>query len=846
VVNRLLWARDAYQLREDDRILQKTPFGFDVSVWELLLPLLSGARLVMAQPGGHMDPHYLAEIIEREHITTVHFVPSMLQVFLEHASVERCEGLRRVLCSGEALPYALQTRFLARLPAVELHNLYGPTEAAIDVTSWVCRPGVHEGIVPIGHPIANTQIYILDEHRQPVPVGVAGELYLGGAGVARGYLHRPDLTIERFIDDAFATQSGSRLYKTGDLGRWLPDGAIEYLGRNDFQVKIRGFRIELNEIEARLVEHPAVREAVVIAREDQPGHKQLVGYVTLHQENSPQRYAEQESDQVDKWQGVYQTLYGDAPSFELGENFVGWNSSYTGQPIPSEEMREWRQAAVARIQALHPRRVLEIGVGSGLLLAPLAAQCEAYWGTDFSAATIDALRLQLDQRPELAAKIQLRTQAAHDVSELPAGYFDTIVINSVVQYFPNAGYLIDVIRQAVDLLAPGGALFLGDIRNLRMLRSFAGAIQLQQASQGLDASSMQRRIQQKVLAEKELLLAPEFFAFLPQLIPAIAGVDIQLKRGHALNELTRYRYEVVLRKGPAKSFSVASMASQAWSDLGHLDALARQLADRRPAQWRVAGIPHARVAGELAAANALHAGDSLEVVRRHLGNAETGVTLEALHALGASLGYRVATTWSAHSDASMDAVFIDATQIDDDTVLSDLYVPAAEVRSLIGHFNNPANADLSTDLRQHVARSLPEYMVPAAIMLLDTLPLTPNGKLDRNALPAPDFAVVGEYRAPSTETEIKLSRIWGDLLKLDPEIISATANLFESGGHSLLLIKLGVAIKSSFGVELSIREIMQRPQLSELAAWISELSLKNALSIDSGYEVSQDEMEVTL
>ncbi|WP_266157235.1 non-ribosomal peptide synthetase [Dyella silvatica] len=276
VVNRLLWGRDAYQLGDDDRILQKTPFGFDVSVWELLLPLLSGARLVMAQPGGHMDPQYLAEIIERERITTVHFVPSMLQVFLEHAPVERCRSLRRVLCSGEALPYALQTRFFAKLPAVELHNLYGPTEAAIEVTSWVCRTDVHEGVVPIGQPIANTQIYILDKHRQLVPMGVPGELYLGGAGVARGYLHRADLTAERFLDDPF--QPGGRVYKTGDLGRWLPDGAIEYLGRNDFQVKIRGFRIELGEIEAQLAAATPLAAQTVIVRRD-GGEPRLIAYV---------------------------------------------------------------------------------------------------------------------------------------------------------------------------------------------------------------------------------------------------------------------------------------------------------------------------------------------------------------------------------------------------------------------------------------------------------------------------------------------------------------------------------------------------------------------------------------
>ncbi|HKT30641.1 amino acid adenylation domain-containing protein, partial [Dyella sp.] len=292
VVNRLWWGRQTYQMDSNDRVLQKTPFGFDVSVWELLQPLLSGARLVMAQPGGHMDPHYLAKIIEREDITTTHFVPSMLQVFLDHAPVERCQSLRRVLCSGEALPYALQTRFFSKLPAVELHNLYGPTEASIEVTAWDCRNDLHEGIVPIGRPIANTQIYILDEHRQPVPVGVAGELYLGGAGVARGYLHRPELTAERFIDDPFATRPGARLYKTGDLGRWLPDGAIEYLGRNDFQVKIRGLRIELGEIEQRLSCMSGVTSAVVVAREDEPGQKRLVAYLTLDPAQAQREHSE--------------------------------------------------------------------------------------------------------------------------------------------------------------------------------------------------------------------------------------------------------------------------------------------------------------------------------------------------------------------------------------------------------------------------------------------------------------------------------------------------------------------------------------------------------------------------
>jgi amino acid adenylation domain-containing protein len=287
VVNRLLWAQDEYRLGTDDRVLQKTPFSFDVSVWEFFLPLLAGARLVMARPKGHQDPNYLADCIEVAGITTVHFVPSMLQVFLDRIGKERCRGLHRVLCSGEALPYALQQKFVEQWPDIELHNLYGPTEAAIDVTSLRCDPGLHHGIVPIGRPIANIQIYILDAWQQPVPLGVAGEIHIGGIGVARGYLNRPELTAERFVRDPFSLDAEARLYKTGDLGRWLPDGSIEYLGRNDFQVKIRGFRIELGEIEARLAQCPGVREAVVIAREDRPGDKRLAAYLVADADEEP-------------------------------------------------------------------------------------------------------------------------------------------------------------------------------------------------------------------------------------------------------------------------------------------------------------------------------------------------------------------------------------------------------------------------------------------------------------------------------------------------------------------------------------------------------------------------------
>ncbi|MBA3924058.1 MAG: amino acid adenylation domain-containing protein, partial [Nostocaceae cyanobacterium] len=279
IANRLFWMQDAYQLTASDRVLQKTPFSFDVSVWEFFWTLLNGACLVVAKPGGHQDSAYLVRLIAEQKITTLHFVPSMLQVFLNEQKLEQC-SLRQVICSGEALPFELKERFFSRLQA-QLHNLYGPTEAAIDVTYWQCEVESHLSTVPIGRPIANIQLYILDQYLQPVPIGVSGELHIGGVGLARGYLKRPELTQQKFIPNPFKKED-ARLYKTGDLVRYLKDGNIEYLGRLDDQVKIRGFRIELGEVEAMLSKHPQVKETVVLANEDQPGNKRLVAYIVPH------------------------------------------------------------------------------------------------------------------------------------------------------------------------------------------------------------------------------------------------------------------------------------------------------------------------------------------------------------------------------------------------------------------------------------------------------------------------------------------------------------------------------------------------------------------------------------
>ncbi|BAY10335.1 non-ribosomal peptide synthetase [Calothrix sp. NIES-2098] len=288
ICNTLYWRQNTFKLTPQDKVLQTISFSFDPSVWQIFWPLSFGAQLVMARPGGHQDPAYLIETIIEQQITVMALVPSMMRVLLEEEGIENCQSLRHITSGGEALPIDLVERFLACLKLNNiLVNCYGPTEAAIDATFWICQGGSDRIFAPIGRPIANTQIYILDEDLQPVPVGEAGELYIGGVGLARGYLNRPELTKEKFIPNPFASEAGTRLYKTGDLARYLPDGNIEFLGRIDHQVKIRGFRIELAEVEAAIAQHPAVKQAIVIDREDVAKNKQLVAYIVPQPQQVP-------------------------------------------------------------------------------------------------------------------------------------------------------------------------------------------------------------------------------------------------------------------------------------------------------------------------------------------------------------------------------------------------------------------------------------------------------------------------------------------------------------------------------------------------------------------------------
>ncbi|MGH3853478.1 MAG: amino acid adenylation domain-containing protein, partial [Pseudonocardiaceae bacterium] len=831
-VNHMLWMQRAVPLSERDTVLHRTSFTFDASVWELFAPLFAGARLLLAPAEAQRDLGALARLIAHHGITVVQVVPSLLAPLLQQPAVEDWSALRLLFCGGEALAGHLWAQCRERWGSTTVYNLYGPTETCIDATFHACGDTDATTVVPIGRPITNTRIYVLDAGLQPVPTGVAGELYIAGEGLARGYLHRADMTAERFVANPYGPP-GERMYRTGDVVRWRADGTLGFVGRADDQVKLRGYRIEPGEIHTVLAAHPAVAHAAVLARQDRTDGQRLVAYVVAAGDTGKSRDQQAEHEQVGEWAQLYDSLHATLDSTAFGQDFVGWNSSYDGRPIPLAHMYEWREHTVARILSLQPRRVLEIGVGTGLLLSQLAPRCATYWATDFSAPAIDTLAGHVERHPELAGRVVLRAQPAHDTDGLPVELFDTVILNSVIQYFPTAEYLSDVLARVLRLVAPGGAVFIGDVRNLRLLRPLATAIQLHRAEDSTDVSMLRRAVEHALLRENELLVAPEFFAALGRAVSDIGGVDIQIKRGRHHNELSRYRYDVVFRKHPIMPLSLGQAPQLDWGQqIDGVQALDDYLTVARPARLRVAGVPNNRIARDVALVRALQAGsplaDLFEQPRTSNGAqarpepAEAGEP-EAFYELGKRRGYWVGVTWSATSPDAVDVVFADTAQTPS-AVPVDLYMADGDAGAPLSSLTNNPTAARGTGalvdaLREYLRQRLPDYMVPAAVVVLDALPLTPNGKLDRKALPAPEFGFAGTGRAPRTPQEQLLAELFAEVLGL---AVGVDDDFFELGGHSLLATRLLARIRATFDVELELRALFETPTVAGLAARLDE------------------------
>ena len=786
----------------DDVLVAVTTVSFDMAAVELWLPLVTGAHMVMETRAVASDPRRLAAALDAAGATVFQATPATWRMLVEAGWPGR-PGLT-ALCGGEALPADLAGELLDR--DLELWNLYGPTETTVWSTAAEVTDA--ERPPPIGRPLANTTVYVLDGRMEPAGVGEVGELYIGGAGLARGYLGQPGLTAERFVADPFDPSPGARLYRTGDMARWRADGQLEFAGRGDHQVKIRGYRVECGEVEAALAAHPRVGAAVVVARDDVPGDTRLVAYVAARDDG-----ADLSGARVAEWEQVYDRTTGSAkgePTFDLS----GWVSSYTGEPIPREEMAEAVDGIVGRVLALRPERVLEIGCGTGLLLWRIAPHCRAYVGTDLSAATLRVL----DERVREAGvgNARLLRREAVDFSGLPAEPFDVVVLNSVVQYFPSADYLRRVLAGAVGMVRPGGAVVLGDVRSLPLLGALHADVVLRGAPPDAAAAPLAETVRRRVEREPELVLDPRFFA---AGLPGISSVEVLLKRGRSHNELTRYRYDVILRVGGSPERRCLH------TGLDGLDvARVRELLATSPdAAVGVLGIPNRRVAAAVRAEELLAGANPLPTVAevlRAAGLGAAGVDPDDVWALADELGVPVECSWAAGDRrGAFDAVFGG-------------HVPAAPAepddRPL---HNDPLAArrraewsrTLVPELRAAVRATLPDYMVPSEIVVLDDLPLSPTGKVDRAALPAPAAVRPRRaLRAPArrTPTERAVAAIWSDVLGHDG--IGPDDDFFELGGHSLLAVRVVARVREAFGADVAVGALFDAPTVAGLARMVDE------------------------
>jgi amino acid adenylation domain-containing protein len=846
-VNNFLDFNRRFGVGHGDGLIALASLSFDMCAYDVFGILAAGATVVLPQPDRLQDPAHWAELMEAREVTIWHSAPAMLKMLVDYLEVhpERApQSLRLVLLGGDWIPVNLPDRLRALVSDVRVISMGGATECSMDSTIFeVLEVDPAWTSIPYGEPMANQLAYVLDAGHNPLPVGVPGELYLGGIGVGRGYFERPELTAERFLDNPFVEGDEHRMYRTGDLARWMEDGNLELIGRVDNQVKIRGYRIELGEIEARLNAHPAVREGVVVTREDSTGEKVLVAYVVQDPQwqGPSEEAADLDSEQVEQWEAVYDHAYTAQANVELEDptfNIVSWDSSYTNAPLPPEQMRNWVEQTVARIQRGNPQRVLEIGCGMGLLLFRVAPSCERYVGTDFSKVALDYVARH--REPLDLPQVELARRWANDFENVEPDSFDCVVLNSIILDFPSMDYLMEVIEGALDAVAPGGTIFLGDVRGLPMLSAYQSSVQLFQAADDLPIEALAARVRRFLRHEEELVIDPHFFAWLKTRLPKIGRVQIQLKRGSFTNELNAFRYDVTLHVGQEAQVAEEEATWLDWRSEGlDLTSLRNRLeGGSEQGLLCLRAVPNARVLDAIRCAAWITDPAGLEDVaalRAELDRAreqEPGCNPEDFWDLGESLGLEVDVRFGADlASGVFDVAFARPGHgarllFPDETGLS----VDADLRAR-DFANNPMLGKLSRKLgpalRETLSRQLPEYMVPPLYVPMDEMPLSPNGKVDRKRLPAPDTSrpeVEADFAVPQNALQRVVAGVWVEVLSFDR--IGVCDNFFELGGHSLLAVLIQTRLNQIFPFQLALADIFQYPSVEQLAERITDLGVQ--------------------
>ncbi len=819
--NLIQWHTREFELSETDRVSMMAGPAFDASVWEIWPALAAGASLHVVSDSMRGDLGALLEWM-RIQAVTIAFMPTPLAELALEEYWPSDGSLRVLLTGGDRLHHHEPRDWPFRL-----YNNYGPTENTVVATCGLVAFDAKDKANPsIGRPIANVRAYVMSDAGELCPPGVPGELWIGGDGLASGYFRQPALTESRFVPNPWDPDPGQRLYRTGDLVCWRRDGTLEFLGRTDQQVKLRGIRIELGEIESVLARHPQVAQAAVLLKGD-GADARLVGYVAAAHSEQAEGSGEAVDEHVDHWKSIYDDVYAQ-PSAESDPTFNirGWNSSYDGLPIPCDEMRDWVEQTVERITAYSPQRVLEIGFGTGLLLFRIAPRCDRYQAIDFSANAVDYVARNLSE--DLKRRVLLKQGAADDLSSFENESFDTVILNSIVQYFPNLTYLTDALRQAVSKTARGGRVFIGDVRNFDLLEVFHATVERGRSGSDGTAADLRARIQKLANLDRELVIDARFFSAFARQCPRVTHLRVLCKRGDGRNELTQFRYDVVLELDGDQEASCRPRRWLDWDteqyDFSRLD---RELADAGTRELGVSGVPNGRYWKELCAFDRIaEAADDARLAEIDLAT-DDGVNPSDLWELGQRHGFATDIGWFAEGSLKsgfrrLDVIFRRGGERSAAEVcgLSVSDTPASSPSQ--GQLaNDPLQAKLTQDLqpqlKAYLDRELPDAMVPSLFLFMDALPLTPNGKIDRERLPEPNLESVGKqrgYTAPRTDVESRLAGIWSEYLNLDR--VGVEDNFFELGGDSILSIQI-ISRANREGIKITASDMFQHQTIAELA-----------------------------
>ena len=828
-VTRLMLAtQPKFSFNEKDIWTLLHSYAFDFSVWEIWGALFHGAKLLLLPSEIKKSMEDLVDLVIKEKVTVLNITPPAFYYFvqIEHTfDIPQLVNLRYIIFGGAALNTEILKQWFSRYPErkPQCVNMFGITETTVHATChFIIKSDLDNTACPIGTAIPDMQIYLLNDALKPVPLGGIGEIYIGGPGIAKGYLNHEELNSEKFIPNCFS-HSG-KLYKSGDLAKFNSRGQLEYIGRIDQQVKIRGYRMELQEITAVIEQHLLVKQAVLRVVENQSVNSKLVAYVLLDKNKFALHESMQFSqEQINDWNIVFDNYYNDDNENKNSDfNIQGWVSSYTRENIPNQEMLEWVENTVYRIRKFLPKKVLEIGFGTGLLLTPIAPDCEKYVGCDLSQVAIDYVSKHILSDKNKFKSVTLFQREATNFSGFDDNSFDTFILNSVSQYFPSIQYLSDILKQAISKISDGGILFIGDVRNYALDANFYTSVALYNTykKEEKTINKIQQSVKNNMLLNIELSIHPQFFYNLIKNDPKVSYVEILYKEGTYFNEMNLFRYDAIIYINSKNELT--NYIQKLWEDIvgnssDPINEFELFLSEEFVIPMLITEIPnkHLSYTSHLLKANS-------ETTLTQITPAVCSVNYSDISLLIKKHHYQFKLLPSKLKFTDhFDLLIIPKDQEN----LPIAWYPDYKTTSL---FNSPLKAkeykNWKINLLNHLQQHLPEYMIPDTFIELEYLPLTINGKLDENLLPhinhSDQIEETHTYSPAQTETEKMLIQAYSKILNLNN--VDRKTNFFQAGGHSLLATQLAFYLKSLFNFSIPLRYILINPAISDLGKSIDD------------------------